>query len=170
MLSVAQTAASPDALPCQAYCLALGSGLKRPVTTSKNRSGLADGSSSAIFPKKLSSVDVERAVWESVDPTIPNLKGFDAKLLFVFEAALQRFARVFTRQHVGRVRAGSEAAFVPGLEVSKLVVHRQSRMGLAVTLRLCDFVDRLPAHALCGIVAVDRLLRRERHIVEHQPE
>ena len=103
-------------------------------------------------------------------PDHPELERVDAELLFVFQPALQRFARVFARQHVGRVLAGSEAAFVPRLEVGKLVVRRQSRMGLAVTLRLCDFVDRLPAHALCGIVAVDGFLCCQRHVVEHQPE
>ena len=76
VLSVAQTAASPEALVCQAYCRSPGLSPKRPVMTSSKRSGLADGSSGVTLPKKLSSCVVERAVCESVEPIMPNLNGF----------------------------------------------------------------------------------------------
>ena len=62
----------------------------------------------------------------------------------------------------------AEAPLVPGLEIRELVVRGKRRVRLAVALHLGDFVERLPAHPALRVVAVERLLRGQRHVVEHQ--
>src|SRR5262245_20907267 len=97
-----------------------------------------------------------------------ELERVDAELQLVGEAALQRLARVLAGQHVGLLELGTEAAAIPTLEVGELVARREGRMRLAVALGLGRLVYRLPAPPALGVVAVERLLRGQRNVVEHQ--
>ena len=91
---------------------------------------------------------------------MPNLYGIDAELGLELEAVLQRRARIFELQHLGRLGLGQvEIALVPALEIGELVVGRQEGMGLAVALDLRRLVEALPFGARLGIFAIDRLVR-----------
>ena len=98
-----------------------------------------------------------------------ELERVDAELLLVGEAALVGFARVLARVHVRRRRFGAKVGLVKALEVRKLVGRRERRMCFAVAFHLRDFVERLPPAAARGVVAVERLLRRERHSSNIRP-
>src|SRR5579871_1328635 len=66
--------------------------------------------------------------------------------------------------------SGSEAALIPCLEIGELIVGGERRVRFTVALHLGDFVDRLPAHPPLRVVAIQRLPRGQRYIVEHQAQ
>ena len=80
------------------------------------------------------------------------------ELGFHLEAVAQRRTPVLEFQHLGLLGDSEiEVALVPYLEVRKLIVRRQERMRFAVALDLRHLVERLPAHPVLGIFAVDTL-------------
>ena len=88
----------------------------------------------------------------------PELVRIDPKFRFHFEAVLKRRARILEFEHLRLfLHAIVEIAFVPAFEVGELVVRRKEWMRLAVAFDLRDFVQRLPAHAIFCVVAVDLL-------------
>src|SRR5436190_22018084 len=92
----------------------------------------------------------------------PELVRINCKLGLHFEAVLKRRARILELQYLSLFQhAQVEIAFVPTLEVGKLIVRRKEWMCLAVAFNLCAFIERLPSHAILGIFAID-LLPRER--------
>ena len=119
------------------------------------------------MPKKLSSWVVARAVWESVEPIIPNLKGLAPSFASRGQPLLQGFPGVLVGDHV-RVLGRAEAAPVPGPVVGELVVGGQARVRLAVALDLGHLVDRLPPHPALGVVAVQGLTVGQGDGVEHE--
>ena len=87
-----------------------------------------------------------------------ELVGIHAELGFQLEAVLERRTGVLEFQHLRLLHLGEvEVALVPALEVGEFVVGRKKRMRLAVALDLRGLVERLPAHAVLGIFAVDPL-------------
>ena len=85
-----------------------------------------------------------------------ELVGVDPEFGFHLEAVPQRRTPVLEFQHLGLLGDGEiEVALVPDLEVRELVVRRQERMRFAVALDLRHLVERLPAHPVLGIFAVD---------------
>ena len=87
-----------------------------------------------------------------------ELVGVHPELGFHLETVLERRTGVLEFQHLRLLDFSEiEVALVPALEIREFVVGRQERMGLAVTLHLRGFVQRLPAHAVLGIFAVDPL-------------
>ena len=99
-----------------------------------------------------------------------ELVGVHPELGFHLEAVPERRPRVFEFQHLGLLDFGQiEVALVPALEVRELVVRRQERMRLAIALDLRGLVERLPAHAVLGIFAVDPLAGERLDDREHAP-
>ena len=88
----------------------------------------------------------------------PELVRINSKLRFHLEAVLKRRARILEFEHLRLfLHAIVEIAFVPAFEVGELVVRRKEWMRLAVAFDLRDFIQRLPAHAILGVFAVDLL-------------
>ena len=94
-----------------------------------------------------------------------------AELLLELHADPQRRASVLVLEHLVRLElAEVQVALVPDLVVGELVVRRQERVGLAVSLDLGDLVERLPLDAFLRPRAVvgfagERIRHREHDTV-----
>ena len=96
------------------------------------------------------------------------LVGIDAQLLAEFQADLEGRAGILILQHLRRLRSVTgDIAGIPGLEVGELIIGRQERVRLFVTLHLRDFMQRLPTNTFLCVFAGHRFALG-RKFAEHQ--
>ena len=87
-----------------------------------------------------------------------ELVRIDAEFALELQAEFQGGAGILELEHLWLLQfAQIEVALIPALEIGELVVRRQVRVCLAVTLDLGRFVEALPFGARLGVFAVDRL-------------
>ena len=99
-----------------------------------------------------------------------ELVGIDAEFGFQLQAVLECGAGILEFQHRRLLQFSQvEIALVPTLEVGEFIVRRKERVRLAIALDLRHFVERLPAHPVLGVFAVDLLAGERLDDREHAP-